>query len=89
MNIEKIKKDLGLNFNGPGSWNYRVRESTYVMPEKQRNKYIESMKEILGEDYEVKEEDFKDTFYDIIEVYYGNNNEIVAWSEGSQAPWRK
>lgn len=89
MNIENIKKDLGLTFGNPGSWNYRVRETTYVMPDDQRESYIKSMKEILGEDYKVKEEDFIDTYYDIIEVYYDDKNNIVAWSDDSQAPWRK
>lgn len=89
MNIENIKENLGLAFDNSGSWNYRVRETTYVMPEDRRDKYIKDMKEILGEDYEVKEENFIDTYYDIIEVYYDDKNNIVAWSDDSQAPWRK
>lgn len=89
MNIENIKESLGLNFSEPGSWNYRVRENTYIMPEEKREKYIKDMKDFLGEDYEVKEEDFIDTYYDIVEVYYDDKNNIVAWSDDSQAPWRK
>ena len=89
MNIEKIKKDLGLNFTGPGTWNYRVRETTYIMPEEKREKYIKDMKDILGEDYEVKDDDFKDTYYDIVEVYYDDKHNIIAWTDDSMAPWRK
>lgn len=69
------------------TWNYRIKEKIYTMNEEQEENYINSMKKIFGDDYNPNLE--PDIFYEVIEVYYDDNNKIIAWSECSLTPWRK
>lgn len=75
-----LKKKINL------TWNYRIRERIYPMDKEEQEDYIKSMKSIFGDDYESNLE--PDIFYDVVEVYYGENNTIISWTDGI-APWRK
>ena len=68
-------------------WNYRIKEKTYTMDKESQIKYNESMKKVFGDDYELELE--PEIYYEIVEVYYGENDEIIAWSDLSISPWRK
>lgn len=68
-----------------GSWNYRFLESEYIMDEATKLQHTADMRKLFGPDYVVDTN--SQIFYELIEVYYDENNKIIAWSDSPVSVW--
>lgn len=68
-----------------GYWNYRFKETIYEMDENTKLQYIANMRKILGPDYKI--DNTQEIFYELIEVYYDEDGNIIAWSDNPAQIW--
>lgn len=69
-------------------WNFRFLEKTIGFTEEEKAKYMTVYKETFcGEDTEQVDLDLEETEYELVEVYYDKNDEIIAWTSEATQIW--
>lgn len=67
-------------------WNFRFLEKTISFTEEEKEKYMTVYKATFDEDIEqIELED--EVEYELVEVYYDKNDEIIAWTSEATQIW--
>ena len=81
----KLRENL---FGSSGYWNFRYFEKDLSLNEEEKKKFIDFYKE-LSNGEEPEDTKMEDIEYELMECYYDDKGNIIAWSEEITPIWRR